>query len=285
MALPVIQHLVGGENASPISDLQLALAGTEAPGTATTWTFANASGLKVVLLGTFNVVNGFVQGGTVTGFDLYDGAVKVMTGSGYAISYNAILKAHDAAIADNYTVFYPTFFSEVRSLGSPDSDRMYGATEAGKFLGMAGDDFLYGDTGNEVMKGGLGNDWVEGRGAADKLFGNEGADIFAFTNADVNNDPSAVFGVHRIKDFDPKEDTIFLDVGRFAAIDAGPLDTSEYGVGRKAGSADEHFVFWKKTGDLYYDEDGTGKAKKVLIAEFDPGLKLKAHHFDADFVS
>ena len=43
-----------------------------------------------------------------------------MTGSGYALSDEAILKAHDAAIADDYTVFYPTFFSEVRAVGSPD---------------------------------------------------------------------------------------------------------------------------------------------------------------------
>jgi len=285
MALPVIHHLVGGQNVSPVGDLQAALAGTEAPGTATTWTFANAAGQKVVFTGTFTVLGGFVQSGTVTGFDLYDGAVKVMTGSGFAISYSAILNAHDAAIADDYTVFYPTFFREVRAVGSADGDRMYGATEEGKFLGKAGDDFLYGDAGNEVMKGGLGNDWVEGRGAADKLSGNEGADVFAFTNADRNNDPSAVFAVHRIKDFDPGEDIIFLDVGRFAAIDAGPLDPSEYGIGRRAGTAEEHFFFWRKTGDLFYDEDGAGAAKKVLIAELDPGLKLKAHHFDADFVS
>jgi len=285
MALPVIHHLVGGPNVSPISDLQSALAGAEGLGTTTTWEFADGAGNKVVFTGTFAVVGGVVQDGTVTGFDLFDGAVKVMTGSGYALSDEAILKAHDAAIADDYTVFYPTFFSEVRAVGSPDTDRMYGATEEGRFLGMAGDDFLYGDTGTEVMKGGLGDDWVEGRGAADKLFGDEGADIFAFTNADKNNDPTAEFSVHRIRDFDVGEDTIFLDVGRFTAIDAGPLDGSEYGIGRRADSPDEHFFFRKSKGDLFYDEDGTGSIKKVLIAELEPGLKLKADHFDADFVS
>ena len=86
MALPVIHHLVGGQNASPVSDLQQALAGTEEPGTTTAWGFADGAGHKVVFKGTFTVVGGFVQDGIVTGFDLFDGAVKVMTGSGYALS-------------------------------------------------------------------------------------------------------------------------------------------------------------------------------------------------------
>ncbi len=286
MAVPVVTHLVGGQNASPLSDLQIALS-TEGAGTATTWTFTGPgmSTTRVVFAGNFTVLGGVVQDGIATGFEVYVANVKVLTGSGYALSDETVLKAHDAAVADDYTVFYPIFFREVREIGSPDSDRMYGSTEAGKFLGMAGDDFLYGDGGNEVMKGGLGNDWVEGRGAADKLFGNEGADTFALTNVDKNNDPSANFAVHRIKDFDPLEDLIFLDIGRFTVIDPGPLDKSEFGIGRRAGTPDEHFFFKRKTGDLFYDEDGTGTIKKVLIAELEPGLKLKALHFDADFVA
>ena len=34
-------------------------------------------------------------------------------------------------MADDYTVFYPTFFAEVREVGSADTDRMYGSTETG----------------------------------------------------------------------------------------------------------------------------------------------------------
>ena len=240
---------------------------------------------RIVFKGSFTVVGGFVQSGTVTGFELYDKTVKVMVGGDYSLTVNAILKAHDAAVADDYTVFYSTFFAEVREIGSDETDHMYGSTISGKFFGEGGDDFLYGDVGNEVMKGGLGDDWLEGRGKQDKLFGNEGADTFAFTNADENNNPGAGFAVHRVKDFDPDEDKIFLDVGRFAAIDVGPLDASEFGVGRRAKSPDQNLVFRKKTGDLFYDEDGTGDIKKVQIAELEPGLKLKAFHFEADFVS
>ena len=216
MAFPVIQHLVGGQNVSPLNALQTALV-TEGPATATTWHFngPGMSSIRVEFTGNFDVLGGVVQDGIATGFVVYVAGVRVLTGSGYALSDEAILKAHDAAIADDYTIFYPTFFREVREVGSPDTDRMYGSTEAGKFLGMAGDDFLYGGPGNEVMKGGLGDDWVEGRGAVDKLFGDEGADTFAFTNVENLETPTGIFAVHRIKDFDPAEDTIFLDVGRF----------------------------------------------------------------------
>jgi len=88
--LPVIQHLLGGQNVSLISDLQSALAGVEGNGTPTTWEFANTSGLRIVFTDTFDVVNGIVDDGMVTGFDLFNGTVKVMTGSGYALSDDAM---------------------------------------------------------------------------------------------------------------------------------------------------------------------------------------------------
>ena len=284
MAAAIIQHLEGEPDHFPIGDLQSALSGPEGPATATTWAFSLGD-RKIVFTGTFNVVGGFVQSGTMTGFELFKGAVKIMTGSGYSLSASQILAAHDAAVADDYTIFYGTFFKEVQEIGSGESDHMYGSTVSGKFLGEGGDDFLFGGPGNELMKGGLGDDWLEGRGKEDKLFGNEGADTFAFTNADKNNGLGDDNAIHRVKGFSVAEDTIFLDVGRFAALGPGPLDTTEFGIGRKAGSPDEHVFYRKKTGDLYYDEDGNGAIKKVLIAELDSGLKLKAHHFEADFVA
>ena len=89
MVFSLVQHLVGGQNVSPLNDLQSALAGTEGLGTATTWEFADASGRKVIFKGTFTVLGGVVQDGTVSGFEVFNGAVKVMTGSGYALSDKA----------------------------------------------------------------------------------------------------------------------------------------------------------------------------------------------------
>jgi len=285
MALPIIRHLTGGDDAVSAGDLQQALGGDQVAITPTTWEFADRSGHRVVFTGTFKAFGDVVQNGTVTGFELYHGATLVMSGTGYSLSDDAVLEARQGAIADDYTVFYPAFFARVREIGSALGDRLYGSTEHGKFLGMDGDDFIYGDAGRDVMKGGSGDDWIEGRGGTDKLFGNEGADTFGFTNADRNHDPGADFAVHRVRDFDADEDTIFLDAARFAALSAGPLAKAAFVSGQRAETPDQNIVFRRKTGELFYDEDGAGGARKVLFAELDPGLRLKALHFDVDFVA
>jgi Ca2+-binding RTX toxin-like protein len=283
MAVPELVHLVGGPNTFPGSTLQSAMAGTEGLATSTTWEFVDGQH-RVVFKGSFEVNGGVVQKGTVTGFDVYDGVVKVMTGTGYSLSETQILNAADGAkehTSSGYLKYYGTFYGDVREVGSNDSDHMYGSTHSGKFLGKGGDDFLYGGPGAEVMRGGSGNDWVEGRGKADKLFGNSGDDTFAFTSAQGYGPD----GVDRIKDFSVKHDTIFLDAGLFDALAAGPLAKAAFHVGGKAKTADQHVLYKASTGGLFYDDDGNGAAKKVQIAELDPGLKLKAHHFDVDFVA
>ena len=91
--------------------------------------------------------------------------------------------------------------------------------------------------------------------------------------------------VHRIADFSVKHDMIFLDAGLFEALTPGPLAKTAFHVGGQADTADQHVLFKKGSGGLYYDEDGSGGAKKIQIAELDSGLKLKAHHFTVDFVA
>jgi len=283
MALPEIVHLKGTEVFFPIVALQQAMAGTEEPATTTTWAFSGANA-RVVFTGDFAVLNGVVQSGTATEFAVYKGAVKVMSGTGFSLSATQILNAADGAKeqqSGGYLKFYGTFFGDVREVGSGDTDHMYGSTRSGKFLGKGGDDFLYGGPGKEVMRGGEGNDWVEGRGKADKLFGNRGDDTFAFTSAQGFGPD----GVDIIKDFAVKHDTIFLDAGLFSALVPGPLAKAAFHIGGKAKTGDQHVIYKAGTGGLFYDEDGSGGAKKVQIAELDPGLKLKAHHFDVDFVA
>ncbi len=205
-----------------------------------------------------------------------------MTGSGYSLTVKQVLKAAFGAANEedgSELAFYATFFGQVREVGTSGTDHMFGSTVKGKFLGKGGDDFLYGGPGRDVMKGGKGDDWLEGRGKADKLFGNKGADTFAFTAA------GDIDAVHRIKDFKHRADSIFLDAERFTELDAGPLAKSAFAIGRKAEDAKDRIIYDKKSGDLFYDADGTGSTRKVKFAELDPGLKLKASHFDVDFIT
>ena len=278
MALPVARHLVA--DAFPTSALESALRGSDT-GSTTTWEFSGG-GAKVVFTGTFVLDGGVVDRGTVTGFDVYKGDVKVMTGSGYLLTVKDVLAAASGAADEEdggYFAFYGTFFGQVREVGTSGTDHMYGSTVKGKFLGKGGDDFLYGGPGRDVMKGGKGSDWVEGRGKVDKLFGDGGSDTFAFTAADD------IGAVHIVKDFNDRKDTFFLDAGRFTELDPGPLAKSAFAIGRKAKDAEDRIIYDKESGNLFYDSDGNGSARKVKFAELDPGLKLKAHHFDIDFVA
>ena len=278
MALPVARHLKA--DIYPLSALQAALAGADDPGSNTTWTFRSGSKV-VVFTGTFSLDDdGFVERGIVTGFDVYDGDVKVMTGSGYSLVFGQIVDAAKGAADDEdggYLAFYGTFFGNVREIGTSGSDVMAGSTIKGTFLGKGGDDLLYGGPGRDLMKGGKGDDWIEARGAADKLFGNGGSDTFAFTASDMA-------AVQRVEDFSHRDDTIFLDADRFTALDTGPLAKSAFTIGRKAEDATDRIIYDRKSGGLFYDADGTGAAHKVKFAELDPGLKLKAHHFDVDLL-
>ncbi len=284
MTLPQIHHLAGEPDFFPIANFQFALGGTQGPATGTTIEFADNSENKIVFKGSFTVVGSTAEGGTATGFDLYHGAVKLMTGSGYDLPYNLLLDAANAAELDHFTFFYSVFFSRVREVGSAMGDFMYGSMEKGKFYGNGGDDFMYGGPGKDVFHGGDGDDWLEGRGKLDKLFGDAGADTFAFTNADKNNDPAAEFAIYRVRDFSPGEDTIFLESARFPALVPGVLDHSVFGTGHRAETAEEHVIYRKSDGALFYDDDGAGGGKKVMIGELSPHLKLHASDFEAGLI-
>jgi Ca2+-binding RTX toxin-like protein len=286
MAIATIQIIREGRGEmNPMAALQLALAGESQPATATNWEFTGAGGVRVVFHGNFVVDgNGVAQSGTATGFSVFQDDTKLMLGEDYFLSVERILKAADAAAEDDFLIFYAAFYTSVRQIGSADGNNMHGSLSTGEMYGKGGNDNLYGSKGKELIKGGNGDDWIEGRGKVDNLFGGKGADTFAFTNVKVTASDGDPFAVHRVRDFSTKHDSIFLDGERFTALDNGPLDDSTFGYGGRAETRKEHIFLKKKTGELFYDEDGSGKAEKVLFAKFEPGVVLTADHFEVGIV-
>ncbi len=86
--------------------------------------------------------------------------------------------------------------------GEDGHDSLYGGGDDDELRGEAGNDYLFGDIGSDKLKGGSGQDILNGGvdRDVDRLYGGDGADIFAFTDTMTGRD--------WIKDFEDGVDTI-----------------------------------------------------------------------------
>jgi Ca2+-binding RTX toxin-like protein len=137
-------------------------------------------------------------------------------------------------------------------IGTPGNDVLKGTNGLDGFYGMGGNDTIYGYGDRDALAGGAGND---------KLYGGAGPDGFYFDtklNAKTN--------VDRIMDFNPTDDAIGLSKSVFSKIARGPLKEAAFYTGKKAHDKDDRIIYDKKTGNLYYDPDGTGSKAQIKFA-------------------
>ncbi len=133
---------------------------------------------------------------------------------------------------------------------------------------LTGNEFgqaVVGNAGANVLDGGLG---------ADVLTGGRGADTFVFaTKLGAGN-------LDHITDF-ATEDTIRLSKSLFSALAPGQLKATEFkDIGKAKIDADDHILYDSRSGSLFYDADGSGKAAAVKFAILDN----KAAITHADFL-
>ena len=132
---------------------------------------------------------------------------------------------------------------------------------------------------------GDGNDTYKNKGGkAGKVFSQEGndklvagstKDQFVFTGP---IDPAT--NVDRVKKFESGKDKFYFDKNTFTALTGpGGLLASEFHKGSAAADADDHIIYSKKTGELFYDPDGLGGTAHTKIAQLDAGQNLKAGDF------
>ena len=57
------------------------------------------------------------------------------------------------------------------------------------------------------------------------------------------------------------------------------LEKGEFEVGKNADDGNDHVIYDRVKGKLYWDGDGKGGDDKVLFAKVDPFLKLSADDF------
>jgi serralysin len=139
--------------------------------------------------------------------------------------------------------------------------------------GIAGSYFadnLQGDAVQNVIFGLGGADYIVGLGGADLLIGGSDADLFHYT--------STADGGDLIQDFGYGADRISVSGTGFglAYLAGGGIESWRFAAGTVATYATSQFIFDAASGQLWYDQDGTGAGAQVLLATLQAGAVMAA---------
>lgn len=145
-------------------------------------------------------------------------------------------------------------------------------------VGSIFDDVIYGrggqkDTGQNDISGDNGDDLIDGRGGIDFLSGNNGADTFRFSTG-FRDGPNYDY----VRDFEDGVDTMLLAQAVFSSV-GGSLAAREFRVGASAQDGNDHIIYERSTGNLFYDADGLGGVDQILFAVLNAGDLLRASSF------
>ncbi|MEB3355725.1 MAG: calcium-binding protein, partial [Synechococcales bacterium] len=153
-----------------------------------------------------------------------------------------------------------------------DLENLTLAGSSTKATGNRLDNVLTGTDGANIMNGRKGDDILLGGVGEDTLKGEEGADRFVFTSPTEGGD--------RIKDFSSNQgDKLVFVASGFEDLLVPGLQPGQFVVGRAASDRDDRFIYTKRTGELFYDADGSGSGAKTLIATFEGQPSLSANDF------
>ena len=180
-------------------------------------------------------------------------------------------------------------------IGNAGANRM----EAGwsvVFDGRGGNDTLLGSTRQDILRGGDGNDLIDGGGFDDQLEGGAGNDtliggeIFAVADTMTGGAGADHFDIARglkiITDFATAADKIRLDGDFFANAgpsgNFAPADERFFAApgATTAHDGTDRVIYDTATGNLYYDQDGTGSADPFLAATLEGPRPLVARDIE-----
>ena len=142
---------------------------------------------------------------------------------------------------------------------------LLGGSGNDSFIGSGGNDLIEGAGGNDSLDAGNGADTLVGGTGNDSLWGRSGADTFVFREAGSAN-------ADNIADFASGQDTIALDNATLTALGAEGRfaigDARFYAAAGATGGHDasDRIVYNTSTGQLYYDDDGSGAHAAQLLA-------------------
>ena len=133
-------------------------------------------------------------------------------------------------------------------------------------------DTLLGGNGNDYLVGKQGNDTIGGGAGSDFLAGGAGSDRFVF------NSPHE--GVDTIADFLVEDDTLVFSATGFGGnLAVGMVGSEMFTVGTAATDNQHRFIYDTGSGDLFYDNDGTGNEEQIELASLKSNLALTHNNF------
>ncbi|AZO70879.1 MAG: hypothetical protein E5V92_23065 [Mesorhizobium sp.] len=143
--------------------------------------------------------------------------------------------------------------------------------------GTTGDDTFVGTSAPDTFDALAGNDTLRGLGGNDVLTGGRGEDTFVFDTAYGPDN------VDTLTDFDAEHDALYLDNAVFTTLGSGSLssptqvNSGYFELREHAEHTNDHLLYNRSTGVLYYDPDGSKSAPQVEIAHLEPGAALTYH--------
>lgn len=222
---------------------------------------------------------------TLTGTDLQatvtSGHLTGLTGSlgglfatFFSSPTNIMTSVYDLTLdgATFYNLYAAKDWHGLLDLVTSGRDEIHGTAGRDVLSGGAGGDLIQGMKGSDNILGGKGNDTLYGDDGSDTMVGGLGDDRFGFDSAIGKS-------VDVISDFS-RGDSILLWRAFFADIGSGDNFRHAFEVGAAATSANTRVFYDAATGDLSYDQDGSGTAHAAIVfAHLDAGLSLTYHDF------
>jgi hypothetical protein len=149
--------------------------------------------------------------------------------------------------------------------GTSASESLYGDYHSNVVDGKDGNDVLYGWSGKDRLIGGIGSDELHGGVGNDALVGGKGSDRFVFDTDLGASNVDTIAGLVRGSDKIVLNDDVF-DLGVVGSDSGVPLPASAFRSGKSAADSDDHIIYDRKTGYLYFDPDGAGGEDQIQFA-------------------
>lgn len=153
---------------------------------------------------------------------------------------------------------------------------------SGTIAGTDNNDIINGDTGSDTLSGGSGDDTITGGLGADTINLDAGSDIVQYTSASEFGEGDTISNFTQASDAIHFDDAALANFtgtgtwsGQFVVVASGTYDGSQANNG-----TDAHMIWEQSTGNLIYDQDGSGANSYTTVATISTDANLTTSNIE-----